>query len=281
MSNGNIDKRASDALNFFYGNKTGLGSMRTKWVTYGVYHSYLFGHATDVLFTALGYQDICNNVELGPLPYPLEVAIQSLSPIQLASKNWGGVLDNWMGINAVDSLKQSFNQDDAVIIVDVTSSSSQQVVDRTLQLMNNAVQAKTTLFLITRPGSKLPAALFQNGMRFTGSENAQWLPFMATHLDAFMANHVPQRFFVYGEGLRVVSTALSALDHLNRHQGGKRFADQHATQVFVDVQNAVLASPVSSYESVLDSFGIPYTHQVPTNVKLGPQRDAALIQPVY
>ena len=270
MSSTNIDKRDSAALNIFYGNRSVLASMRGKWVTYDVVAAYLYGGTLDILLSALGYLSICQDPRMGPLPYSVEVALEGVTQPSLRQHTLGGVLSEWANIQPFTT-HYSFSAHDVLIAVDPTSSA-------TLETIKRAQAANTYTIIIVEPETPIPPALQK--MNYCGAEAAVWMPFMLSEVDAALAHRLPQRIAVCGDSLRVFSTALGALDHLCRHQGGKALWQSHAQRVIVDARASALNEVVHNFGQVLQVLGIPTCQQLPQGVQLGHHRDAAYIQPV-
>lgn len=270
MSGQVVDKRDSTALSIFYGNRSVLGTMRGKWVAYGVKAAYLYGAALDVLMSALSYLSLTQDPQVGPLPYPLEVAAQAVATLPLKEATWCGLLQEWAGIT---TSTVSPNQGDVVMLIDPDP-------DQLPKVVQNAFKVGAKVMVICDLGKPLPKSLFSK-QEFSGSATRLTVPFLANQIDASVAHKMPERIIVTGNSLRVVTTALGALDHLCRHQGGKQLHSVLAQRIVVDSSSPVVSQSIpKDMAGILEMFGVAVCRVLPSGVNTGSERNAALILPI-
>lgn len=275
MSSGK-DKRATDALNMFYGNRTFLATMRGQWNEAKVVHAYMYGHGLQVLYSAIGLQDIYRM--FSPFPYEIEVAVDAISINPLNDKTWKGVVTEWAGLTVDDSSYSSASQDDTIVLVDIHKNAGKKVIKRAVELFEMAVRQKVKILIVNEAGLALPKDIAKHIGRFAGSENNLLNPFMSRVVDSSIGSQARNNIFVYGSSLRTITTAMGAADHLTRRQGGKSKYYQLASRVILDTTTPELGNSALSYSDVLEKLGIAYTDVALIALPL--DRDGPNLQPL-
>jgi hypothetical protein len=170
---------------------------------------------------------------------------------------------------------------DLLVILDITTESDKRLLARAVELMKIATRKAASILVVTNNNQRLPREIVTQGKSFTGSVNSYWKIFAYRAISNLVYNRRPLNIYLVGEGMRVVSSAIGALDVLARFDESNTSLAVTANRVRVDI-----GTPLSSLgknispEQIFTTFGISTTTNIPVCDGLEISDRQVLITPV-
>ncbi len=268
-----VDVRNSLSKDLSFGNKTVIPLMQS-WTAEV---AYVYGERSQTLATALGLEDANN--QYSPFGYLIKVLLP-YTPHLSALSSWESLLSNWYGIKTCD-VGQKMENEDLLVVLDVNEKSSPQLVSRAEELMSIAIAQKASVLVVTKHKQKLPKEIISQVKHFTGSVNSYWKIFACHTVTNMIYNRQPRNIYLVGEGLRIVSSAIGALDVLARFDESNSSLAIISNRVKVDQHTSLVSLGKDLQPSkIFTSFGLSVETDIPNCEGLEISDRQVLITPV-
>ncbi len=267
------DVRQSFSKDLSFGNQTVIPLMQTWPAT----QAFVYGERSQTLATAIGLYDA--DLQYAPFGYPITVLLPYVPHLSTVP-SWESLLSSWYGIKSADAGSEIM-AGDLLVILDITTGSDKRLIARAAELLKTASQKAASILVVTDNKQRLPREIATQAKFFTGSVNSYWKIFAYHPISNLVYNRGPRNIYLVGEGIRVVASAIGALDALARFDESNTSLAVTANRVKVDV-NAQLSSLGKniSPEQIFTTFGISTTTNIPVCDGLEISDRQVLITPV-